>query len=210
MTESRRPSEIRLQDPLSEVTRTERRTLLGVSAVGIVIAQSGLVPSKISALGIEFDRTDQSALLKMLAVIVVYFLVAFLIYATSDFVAWRTSYHYAVREWRKRGALMNDQEREVEEHAMRDYLRRWALWSRVGRPTSVLRALFEFVVPIFVGLYAVHALSTTPPPRTASIPQAGLAAMPQTGPSTVSTPPYRPAAQPAAAADERQELSGHQ
>jgi hypothetical protein len=51
MSDVKPPSEVRIQDPLSDVTRAERKTLLGLSAVGIVIAKSGLVPSKISALG---------------------------------------------------------------------------------------------------------------------------------------------------------------
>jgi hypothetical protein len=72
--------DILLGDPLSKVARAERRTLLGVSTIGIVIAKSGLVPAKITALGIEFDQADQSLLLKMLAWIVVYFL------GNSDFV----------------------------------------------------------------------------------------------------------------------------
>jgi hypothetical protein len=103
--EMHRPWEIRLRDPLSDVTRTERRNLLGVSAIGIVIAKSALVPSKITALGIEFDPSDQRALLKMLAAIVFYFLLAFVIYAISDLVEWRTSFHKAVFEWRNGGSF---------------------------------------------------------------------------------------------------------
>jgi hypothetical protein len=61
--EKAKPSEIRLRDPLGEVARKERRALLGVSAVGIVIVKSGLVPSKVTALGIKFNQTDQRSLL---------------------------------------------------------------------------------------------------------------------------------------------------
>ena len=50
-------------DPLSEVTRKERRVLLGISALGIVIVKSGLVPSKVTALRIEFSKNDQQALI---------------------------------------------------------------------------------------------------------------------------------------------------
>jgi hypothetical protein len=69
---------------------------LGISAIGIVIARGGLVPSKITALGIEFGESDQRALLRMLAAVVLYFLFAFVIYATSDFVIWRTTLGRAV------------------------------------------------------------------------------------------------------------------
>src|SRR5436305_2954409 len=70
-------SEATLRDPLSEVTRKERRTLLGVAALGIVVAKAGIVPSRISALGVEFGKTDQATLLRMLALIIGYFLLAF-------------------------------------------------------------------------------------------------------------------------------------
>ena len=78
----------RLRDPLSEVTRKERRNLLAVSVIGIVIDKIGLVPTKITALGIEFSQSDKSGLLAVLAVIIFYFLLAFLIYCISDLAAW--------------------------------------------------------------------------------------------------------------------------
>ena len=39
-----------LSDPLSDVIRKQKRSLLLVSAIGIAIVQTGLVPTKISAL----------------------------------------------------------------------------------------------------------------------------------------------------------------
>ena len=94
-----RPSQVRLRDPLSPVTRAERRSLLGVSAVGLVIAKSGLVPTKISALGVDFSNADQHALLSMGSLAVVYFIVAFTVYATSDLVAWRIEFNQTIRDW---------------------------------------------------------------------------------------------------------------
>jgi hypothetical protein len=79
----------RLRDALSSVTRRERQFLLGISLLGIVLIKAGLVPSKISGLGIEFQSSNQQALLGILAIVIVYFLVAFLIYAASDYLAWR-------------------------------------------------------------------------------------------------------------------------
>jgi hypothetical protein len=43
-----KPPEVRVRDPLSEVTRKERRILLGTSALGIIVAKVGLVPTKIT------------------------------------------------------------------------------------------------------------------------------------------------------------------
>ncbi|HVF60811.1 MAG TPA: hypothetical protein VNJ70_13470 [Thermoanaerobaculia bacterium] len=80
---------LRVSDPLSEVTRRERKALLAVSAVGVAIVRTHLLPTKIVALGVDFSSTNQNALLNILALIIGYFVLAFLIYASSDFVAWR-------------------------------------------------------------------------------------------------------------------------
>lgn len=65
-------SQIRVQDPLSGVTRSERKILLGVSVIAIAIVKTGLIPTKISALGIEFSQADRSALLGVMALVVIY------------------------------------------------------------------------------------------------------------------------------------------
>ena len=63
-----------LHDPLGEVTRKERKTLLATSMIGIVVEKTGLVPSKISAIGIEFAKSDQNTILSLLSLVVFYFL----------------------------------------------------------------------------------------------------------------------------------------
>jgi len=49
----------------------------------------GLIPTRISALGIEFSQTDQATLLRILTAAIIYFLLAFLVYALSDFWSYR-------------------------------------------------------------------------------------------------------------------------
>jgi amino acid permease len=61
--------------------------------------RTGLVPSKISALGLEFSQTDQKSLLSILALITLYFVAAFILYASSDFVAWRLAFVEALKQW---------------------------------------------------------------------------------------------------------------
>jgi hypothetical protein len=70
---------------LSERARSDRRNLLALSAVCIGMVWTGSVPTKVSALGIEFSQSDRTALLRMLAAVVFYFLVAFVCYAIPDF-----------------------------------------------------------------------------------------------------------------------------
>lgn len=169
MPEPRLPFEIRLQDPLSKVTRAERKALLGVSAVAIAIARSGLVPTKISALGIDFTHSDQKAFLTTLSAVVLYFLVAFLSYASSDFASWRATFHSSMETWlaAERARERSDEERLMRATHHTDFpspheersgrLGRW--WGyRVGRPVSAVRVIVEFALPIAVGLYAIVAL----------------------------------------------------
>lgn len=187
MAEFKRPSQIRLQDPLSDVTRAERKMLLGLSAVGLVIARSGLVPSRISALGIEFDRADQSALLGMLAAVIVYFLVAFVVYATSDFVAWRVAFRNAVLSSQREYEAQSDDQRAAEDR-LRQRLRSGHWWAAASRSVSVTRAVFEFLVPLIIGVFAVYSLSVSrPPTNTASTNQ--MKPAPITAPPTKQLQP---------------------
>ena len=85
-------AEIALSNPLEAETRKARLYLLGVSLVSITIVQTGLVPQEIATLGITFEEADQRSLLSILALVIVYFTLAFAIYGISDFLAWRYAY----------------------------------------------------------------------------------------------------------------------
>ena len=157
------PAQIRLRDPLSEVTRNERRFLLGMSIVAIALVRTGLIPSKISALGIEFSQADQKSLLSILALITLYFLAAFILYASNDFVAWRTAFVEATEQWVKEqeaagereavdeppASLQEAMQRDYDSARMgayRPYRRYWArsrYIARFGGSVSFLRAVFE-------------------------------------------------------------------
>lgn len=96
-----------LKDPLSDVTRKERVYLLVTSTIGIAIAKTGLIPSRISALGIQFEEANQSALLLLLGSVAAYFLVAFIIYAVADFFAWLDNYRMVVGARRRLEKRLN-------------------------------------------------------------------------------------------------------
>src|SRR5215208_2976343 len=87
-------AEVLVRDPLTPVTRKGRLYLLAVSLIGVTMVRTGLVPSKISTFGIELDKPNRSALLFLLALVTIYFLVAFVLYAASDYMARRE----AIRE----------------------------------------------------------------------------------------------------------------
>lgn len=153
-----------LHDPLSEVTRKERRMLLGVSIVGVAVQKAGLVPSKISALGIEFAKSDQSAILSLLALVVLYFLTAFIVYGISDFMAWRRALRrqtlFNIREKLRRELEFGSDysEKERAEFIRHSDLRGGFVLYRLSGHISAIRAIFEFLLPILVGCYSAYIL----------------------------------------------------
>ena len=117
-----------LTDPLSDVTRKVRRSLLGVSTVGIAIAQARLVPTKITALGITFETGQQRRIYFLLAAIVLYFAVEFFIFAWSDFIALR----HKQKESRK--TVISPP------------------YVTTDRPAVIIRFAFDFYAPILISL----------------------------------------------------------
>lgn len=160
------PTEILLRDPLSEVTRKERKFLLGACAISITIVKTGLVPTKISALGVDFTHADQKSLLIILAVIVVYFLAAFLVYAISDFIAWRVAFHGAVREKIKARVEEQikpgaEQQAEMIQREMNNYTGRSIAWASISKPVSLIRVVLDFFVPLLIGVITIALLLLT-------------------------------------------------
>lgn len=173
------PRDVLLRDPLTELTRKERRSLLIASALGVTFVKGGFVPSKVSTFGIDFTETDQRSLLLVVSVVVIYFLVGFVLYAASDFInrrgAWVDAFHAAVEESEtrpRRKRLIPDDFEDKEDpweefdRTMHDtYVENWTRemdknmkYFRLTGPVSFLRMFFEFFLPIFIGGYAVYAL----------------------------------------------------
>ena len=159
-----RPVEAMLRDPLGDVARKERRSLLGISAIAILIGRTGLVPAKIENFGISFATPERQALLWVFVAVVVYYTAAFIVYAISDSLSWGYAVDRGNRELikqseaaaRRRDQLspaptntVDDQDDSPEEP-----------WPLVGlvTPASLLRGAFDFVVPVLVAGYAIWAL----------------------------------------------------
>lgn len=156
---------LNVTEVLSSVTRAERRMLLIVAMIGIVVAHTGLIPSKISALGIEFGQTDQRGFLIILIVIIGYLVGAFTLYAGADFIAWRFAYDTALLHHLKHEpAVIPEPDSPTDkpwQKAQKEVQRRRGRWSRLARTISKLRGLWEFVLPVLVGVYAIAALLWT-------------------------------------------------
>jgi hypothetical protein len=139
------------RDPLSETTRKERKALLGISTLAITVGHARIIPERISALGVDLSITDQQALIYILQAILCYFLFAFFYYVSTDWLKW----HYLRTALQKEGEL-KPSEMGFREGRIRDELMRIANFSIVRG--SRLRILFDFLVPILIGVYAIFAL----------------------------------------------------
>ena len=113
MTEEAPP--LRYDDPLRPITRKERTGLLVVSFIGLLISRAGLLPTKIETFGLEFPALDQRWLLLSCAILLAYFLLAFIIYAITDWLAHEDE---AYRVWREGDRPADEILKEVIENDM--------------------------------------------------------------------------------------------
>jgi hypothetical protein len=186
-------AQLAVKDPLSETTRKERKSLLGIGIVVIAIVKTGVIPTRIEALGIEFSTTEQQYLFRVLSAVVIYFLCAFTIYAVADFIAWRLAFSEVFSEgWlsatnipypdtKKEATSMTQAEQraaflEAELKKIKSDKERQEILDRIGlgvnmdtmfKPVfllkhstlfSFIRSVFEFVLPLVVGFYALYLL----------------------------------------------------
>lgn len=155
------PAFVRLRDPLSDVTRRERTALLGASLLSLALVKAGLLPTEISALGLKLASSNHRALLLLLAAVVLYYLVAFLTYAASDYVAWHVAQREAAREAIRNVYFPEESDKgtkfEVERLVYTHHSWTQAV-SQLAGPVSWLRALFDFCLPVLFSAYAVYIL----------------------------------------------------
>jgi hypothetical protein len=157
-----------------------------MSAIGIIIVFTGLIPTEITTLGIKFAEADRKSLLFIFAFVVGYFLFAFLFYALSDYLEWVSA---------RRGLSLGRRRRDLQQHRaeVQEYLdaRAWSqeqpdatgkqelvdVWADLNREERLiaeesgasfgftwliitLRFYFEFILPPVVAVFAIVALLT--------------------------------------------------
>ncbi|KKK62723.1 hypothetical protein LCGC14_3001480 [marine sediment metagenome] len=142
-----------VKDPLSEVARKDRRALLGISVIGIVIVKANIMPTKLTAFGIEFGKTDQNFLLFAILLITAYFLFAFVLYSLSDFLAFQIEWAKLFKEREEINSGKIPKEDVGKVFYIRRYLNKHLLF-------YLIRGLFEFLFPIIIGIYAIVILWT--------------------------------------------------
>jgi|SRR5882724_1705705 len=162
------PDDPRFRDPLSEVTRKERKFLLGVSIGTMVLTSMHEKITRIPSIETaELSVGSQRAILIALASVVAYALVAFVIYAWTDFVSWRQTIAksdvdlldkmlYPVDPMSSNEVFgsPNPAHREELKAAQNLALGRNSKWSDWARRVSIWRAGWDFSLPIIVGATA--------------------------------------------------------
>lgn len=176
------PSEILSEDPLREATRKERRNLLAVSSIALLITLSGHYPKRIETLGMDFSGPGY-LLINAIGVFDLYFLCAFLLYAVPDYLAWKISHDTAHRQWDATDTVLTTAG-EIAKEAYRkgeitkkdwepqsDLIGRdrkpgykWLVaarknrWLKASFKSAIsLRALFDFALPVVLGIWAIWA-----------------------------------------------------
>lgn len=141
-----------LADPLSPISRCERRNLLLTSVLGILLAQAGLLPTQISTLGIVLSIPDQRTILIVNALIIFYFIVAFGIFGISDLMIWRMKYQKYLEDVEQ---YMSDWTAENQHVYDNSSLPKISWLYRGAKLLAFFRVnLFEYALPLAVGLYA--------------------------------------------------------
>jgi len=149
--ERKEVEELFKSDPLREVTRKDRRALLRISVIGIVIVKANIMPTKLTAFGIEFGKTDQNFLLLAIFLITLYFLFAFAIYAFSDLMEFQIDVKRLFKERKTLKNFVKDPYVKEEEEVARRYINR-----SIG--ALLIRGIFEFYFPIIFAIYSMTLL----------------------------------------------------
>lgn len=163
--------------PLGDRTQAQHRNVLIVASLAILIARLNLVPTKISAVGVDLKTDDRHVIQIAVLVSLLYFLAAFSLSAVADYIVWLQRMRAA--------AQMRDQVREalaIEERKGRDdwpqelardpndqttarpgyerhlnnvevFRRRLLGYSRL-MPISYARAFLDFGLPIALSTWA--------------------------------------------------------
>ena len=171
MSEDVLTKDLVLYDPLSETTRKERTALLGLSMLGIALVKVPLVPEKIAFLGVEFGRVQQATFARLFALVVIYYLLAFTIYAFTDYIAWRRREVINLNEYEhQRKARPESATVDMDEllGSKRELLGKEARSSNpvykgfagywLAFNAARTRAAFEFLLPVAVAAYSIWCL----------------------------------------------------
>lgn len=154
---------------LSSTARKERTMLLISAAIGIAVADVGLIPTKIPAFGIEFTTSNRSQLLILLAFVILYFGFGFTSHFLADFLAWKSRISSSRISAMSNISLSNldnlpvtgpgtDQRRKIVEGLRERELEKFNKTFSQFKLAGLLRIIYDIAIPISLGIYAFYRL----------------------------------------------------
>ncbi len=135
-------------DPLAEVTRKERKWLLGISLIAVLVGR-GIHPQEITAFGLKAKDIPEDLFPTILLLLTGYFLLAFFLYGVHDFIA-RTDKQIEEEYERRNGESEGRSQFPWHGNSSKRYV--------IRRIISLLRDAFDLILPIVVGVYAISAV----------------------------------------------------
>lgn len=146
-----------LRDPLNETTRKTGRNLLISSTIGILITKAGLIPIKISSVGIEFSSSDINVLVIILGISILYFLMKFSISICSELQAWNLLY-----KSNKLEKLLDHARKKQDEFKNKNFSEKavevqFSLMSTHRRTLWIIsiRLFVEVLIPILMSIFSI-------------------------------------------------------
>lgn len=110
------------------------------------------------------ETKEQKNLLLLLTAVCVYYLIAFITYAASDLTAWQLSIRESISERMVRSRMNTPDDYDILlQGDVEDRIAERYPWLAIAdtfvKSVSVVRAAFEFVLPVGVGLVAIVVLA---------------------------------------------------
>ena len=146
----------RLKVPLGSVAIANRKQLLLFSVLSLIVTVVGVMPTKVSMLGIEFDASNQRAFLVLLTLGVVYYLVSFVVSMLSDLMSWKVLFTL-----NKEKLLTNLDNFDISHLSKEQVLDQMKLETSTISQSKLLfsvRILIDVVVPITLSLFSIFCL----------------------------------------------------
>lgn len=132
-------------DPIGETARKQRKNLVGISLVGIIVVKIGILPSKITTFGVQFTETDQKTILLIFLLTISYFIIGFVIYIMPYLVNFRNQYIERII------FLMQYKESE-ERNELKDKI---AISIKKTKCYYWVKMIYEVIFPIIIGQVAL-------------------------------------------------------
>jgi len=151
-------------DPLGILARKERRALLIMSVIAFAIVKAGLVPTEISVFGIKAEAINPPAIFWLIALVVLYFLVSFLLHAFPDFFAWWARYNkwrheQNVEAWQYEaefGSEIHESDPGQPSEEFMKSFQKYANPHRMSMRMVLVRAFsLDLIIPYVVGVIAL-------------------------------------------------------